>query len=113
MHLDIWGENNILGINDVRVLTEHGLHPNHWPEKPGYPLFGNSSLLKANDSDGLFNERADFRLIISLVLDSMERIIEKQGKPIEERGLRFTPIEKILFYMADTKTALSRAGINF
>ena len=113
MYPDIWGENNILGIKDKNALEEYSLKLDPFPQNSGYPLFGNSSLLKANGSEGLFNQRPDFRLVIFHTLESMKRLVDQIGKNTEERILRPTPMESVLFFLADTKTQMSKAGINF
>jgi hypothetical protein len=106
MYPDIWGEYNILGIKKaLDVFREYSLNLNHFPQNYGYPLLGNSSLLKANDSNGLFNERPDFQLIISCVLDSMQRLIEQRALPLD-------PIHNILFQLAHIKTIVNKSGVN-
>ena len=113
MYPDIWGENNILGIKNNAVFNDHALKQDSSPSNTGYPLFGTSSLIKLNGPKRLFNQRPDFQLVIAHVLDSMQRLVDQRGKNTEERILRPTPMESVLFFLADTKTQMSKAGINF
>jgi hypothetical protein len=112
MYPDIWGENNILGVKDNNVFPEYSLHQTFSPSNNGYLLLVTSSLLKA-DGIGLFNQRPDFRLVIFHTLESMKRLVDQLGKNTEERILRPTPMESVLFFLADIKTQMSKAGINF
>ena len=113
MYPDIWGENNVLGIKAPQLLTEYSLNLNNIPKNSGYPLLGNSSLLKANDSHGLFNERPDFQLVISSVLGSMQRLIDQKSKSVEQRALHLDPIQDLLFQLAHMKTRMNQVGVNF
>jgi hypothetical protein len=111
MYPDIWGENNILGIKNNAVFNDHALKQDSSPSNTGYPLFGTSSLIKLNAPKRLFNQRPDFQLVIAHVLDSMQRLVDQRGKPTEERILRPTPKESLLFALSEIKTKMSQAGL--
>ena len=106
MHLDIWGETNIVGVKDNAVFTEHGIKKADFKDTRlsdilGYPLVANSSLIKANTPQRLFNERKDFQLIISQVLESLKRITD-------EKNLKNPLGREFLYLAAKLKSTLSK-----
>jgi hypothetical protein len=100
---DIWGSFNIAGITNQEALTSLNIPSENLAVVPqnAHTLLANSSIIKANNANNLFNQGLAFRSVILEVLESFKRIINEQ---------KFTnplPTEA-LFQAAHLKTWISK-----
>jgi hypothetical protein len=103
MQLDIWGSFNIAGITNQEALTSLNIPSENLTVAPqnAHTLLANSSIIKANNANNLFNEGLAFRSVILEVLESFKRILN------EKTFTNPLPTEA-LFQAAHLKTWISK-----
>lgn len=105
---DLWGSHNISGVSSEQALLDNNIPPENLNVAPdnAYTLVANSSILKLNGPEPLFNQRPDFRLVILELVESFKRIINEKtfSNPLPAEAL---------FQAAHLKTWISKTiGIN-